>query len=138
MYLFTRGEGTLRTTQDLFTQAYYFVEEGSRLTAIVQEFINQVSVDEYFECVYMWAVRWRLGTEQDVAARNSNATGADTIDVSSAEVEIENACFGQSGNVFQSRFGHLRNKGFDERCQSAVHDGFHLSIEGKTAPSNSR
>ncbi|CAF1399310.1 unnamed protein product [Adineta steineri] len=42
MYLFTRGEGTLRTTQDLFTQAYYFVEEGSRLTSIVQEFLNQV------------------------------------------------------------------------------------------------
>ncbi len=42
MYLFTRGEGTLRTTQDLFTQAYYFVEEGTRLTSIVQEFTNQV------------------------------------------------------------------------------------------------
>jgi len=42
MYLFTRGEGTLRTTQDLFTQAYYFVEEGTRLSTIVQEFSNQV------------------------------------------------------------------------------------------------
>ncbi|CAF1240152.1 unnamed protein product [Adineta ricciae] len=42
MYLFTRGEGTLRTTQDLFTQAYYFVEEGTRLAAIVQEFANQI------------------------------------------------------------------------------------------------
>ena len=42
MYLFTRGEGTLRTTQDLFTQAYYFVEEGTRLSSIVQEFANQV------------------------------------------------------------------------------------------------
>ncbi len=42
MYLFTRGEGTLRTTQDLFTQAYYFVEEGTRLAAIIHEFANQV------------------------------------------------------------------------------------------------
>ncbi|CAF0842915.1 unnamed protein product [Didymodactylos carnosus] len=42
MYLFTRGDGTLRTTQDLFTQAYYFVEEGTRLCAIVQEFSNQI------------------------------------------------------------------------------------------------
>ncbi|CAF3144823.1 unnamed protein product [Rotaria socialis] len=42
MYLFTRGEGTLRTTQDLFTQAYYFVEEGSRLASIVREFANQI------------------------------------------------------------------------------------------------
>jgi hypothetical protein len=43
MYLFTRGEGTLRTTQDLFTQAYYYVEEGTRLATIVQEFANQVN-----------------------------------------------------------------------------------------------
>ncbi|UJR36232.1 hypothetical protein I4U23_028964 [Adineta vaga] len=42
MYLFTRGEGTLRTTQDLFTQAYYYVEEGTRLAAIIQEFANQI------------------------------------------------------------------------------------------------
>lgn len=42
MYLFTRGEGTLRTTQDLFTQAYYFVEEGTRLSAIIFEFANQI------------------------------------------------------------------------------------------------
>ena len=42
MYLFTRGEGTLRTTQDLFTQAYYFVEEGTRLSSIVHDFANQV------------------------------------------------------------------------------------------------
>ncbi len=44
MYLFTRGEGTLRTTQDLFTQAYYFVEEGTRLSTIIHEFVNQVRV----------------------------------------------------------------------------------------------
>ena len=55
MYLFTRGEGTLRTTQDLFTQAYYFVEEGTRLTTIVQEFANQVKTkkkekEEIKEC----------------------------------------------------------------------------------------
>lgn len=43
MYLFTRGEGTLRTTQDLFTQAYYFVEEGARLSSIIQQFSNQIT-----------------------------------------------------------------------------------------------
>jgi len=48
MYLFTRGEGTLRTTQDLFTQAYYFVEEGTRLSTIVQEFANQVKKNNFF------------------------------------------------------------------------------------------
>ncbi len=46
MYLFTRGEGTLRTTQDLFTQAYYFVEEGSRLSTIIQDFTNQVKFEK--------------------------------------------------------------------------------------------
>jgi hypothetical protein len=43
MYLFTRAEGTLRTTQDLFTQAFYFVEEGTRLVAIIHDFINRVN-----------------------------------------------------------------------------------------------
>lgn len=42
MSLFTRGEGTLRTTQDLFTQVYYFIEEGSRLSSIIQQISIQV------------------------------------------------------------------------------------------------
>ncbi|XP_074653442.1 alpha-catulin-like isoform X2 [Tubulanus polymorphus] len=44
MYLFTRGEGPLRTTQDLFTQAEYFAEEGNKLFKIVKEFGQRVPV----------------------------------------------------------------------------------------------
>ncbi|KAK2143373.1 hypothetical protein LSH36_848g00063 [Paralvinella palmiformis] len=42
MYLFTRGEGPLKTTQDLFTQAEYFAEEGAKLFKTVKDFINLV------------------------------------------------------------------------------------------------
>ena len=43
MYLFTRGEGPLKTTQDLFTQAQYFGEEGVRLYQCGRELTSQVS-----------------------------------------------------------------------------------------------
>nr|XP_006818860.1 PREDICTED: alpha-catulin-like [Saccoglossus kowalevskii] len=42
MYLFTRGEGPLKTTQDLFTQAEYFAEEGNKLYRTVKDFSFQV------------------------------------------------------------------------------------------------
>ena len=42
MYLFTRGEGPLKTTQDLFVQAEYFAEEGKKLYKTVREFAEKV------------------------------------------------------------------------------------------------
>ena len=42
MYLFTRGEGPLKTTQDLFTQAEYFAEEGTKLFKTVKDFAQRV------------------------------------------------------------------------------------------------
>jgi hypothetical protein len=45
MYQFTRGEGTLKTTQDLFTQAEYFAEEANRLYKVVRQFCYQVRLD---------------------------------------------------------------------------------------------
>lgn len=42
MYQFTQGKGTLRTTQDLFTQAEYFAEEANRLYKVVRQFSYQV------------------------------------------------------------------------------------------------
>lgn len=42
MYQFTRGEGPLKTTQDLFTQAEYFAEEANRLYKVVRQFSYQV------------------------------------------------------------------------------------------------
>lgn len=51
MYQFTKGEGSLRTTQDLFTQAEYFAEEANRLYKVVRQFSYQVSVmfDKFFD-----------------------------------------------------------------------------------------
>lgn len=49
MYQFTRGEGALKTTQDLFTQAEYFAEEANRLYKVVRQFSYQVrSADSQF------------------------------------------------------------------------------------------
>ncbi|XP_047527058.1 alpha-catulin isoform X3 [Vanessa tameamea] len=42
MYQFTKGEGRLNTTQDLFTQAEYFAEEANRLYKIIRQFSYQV------------------------------------------------------------------------------------------------
>ncbi|XKL59885.1 hypothetical protein PGB90_000901 [Kerria lacca] len=47
MYQFTKGEGALRTTQDLFTQAEYFAEEANRLYKVVRQFSYQVPVGTY-------------------------------------------------------------------------------------------
>lgn len=48
MYQFTKGEGRLNTTQDLFTQAEYFAEEANRLYKIVRQFSYQVSGIKFF------------------------------------------------------------------------------------------
>lgn len=50
MYQFTRGEGPLKTTQDLFTQAEYFAEEANRLYKVVRQFSYMVS-QVFFLCV---------------------------------------------------------------------------------------
>ena len=44
MYLFTRGEGPLKNTQDLFTQSEYFAEEGTKLFKAVKDFSQQVQI----------------------------------------------------------------------------------------------
>ena len=42
MYQFTRGDGQLKTTQDLFTQGEYFAEEANRLYKVARIFSYQV------------------------------------------------------------------------------------------------
>ncbi|XP_058877498.1 alpha-catulin-like isoform X2 [Acipenser ruthenus] len=46
MYLFTRGEGLLKTTQDLFHQAEVFAEEGFKLYSSLRAFSTQLGDDE--------------------------------------------------------------------------------------------
>ncbi|CAG2174948.1 unnamed protein product [Oppiella nova] len=42
MFQFTRGEGELKTTQDLFTQAEFFADEANKLYKIVRHFTYQI------------------------------------------------------------------------------------------------
>ncbi|XP_062128923.1 alpha-catulin [Drosophila sulfurigaster albostrigata] len=46
MYQFTKGSGSLRTTQDLFTQAEYFAEEANRLYKVLRHFSYQVPASD--------------------------------------------------------------------------------------------
>ncbi|XP_039382398.1 alpha-catulin isoform X2 [Mauremys reevesii] len=46
MYLFTRGEGLLKTTQDLFHQAEVFATEGINLASVLTAFSNQLEDDD--------------------------------------------------------------------------------------------
>ncbi|XP_058807304.1 alpha-catulin isoform X2 [Phymastichus coffea] len=58
MYQFTRGEGALKTTQDLFTQAEYFAEEANRLYKVVRQFSYQVhQLDRQF-CSFSTPINW--------------------------------------------------------------------------------
>lgn len=47
MYQFTRGEGDLKTTQDLFTQAEFFAEEANKLYKVVRQFSYQVPTGQH-------------------------------------------------------------------------------------------
>ena len=42
IHLFTRGEGSLKTTQDLFARAQVFLQHGVLLNSIIKEFLVQV------------------------------------------------------------------------------------------------
>ncbi|CAG9533180.1 unnamed protein product [Cercopithifilaria johnstoni] len=42
MYLFTRGDGLLKTTHDLFTQAEFFAEQANKMYKTVREFSYEV------------------------------------------------------------------------------------------------
>jgi len=53
MYQFTRGEGELKTTQDLFTQAEFFAEEANKFYKVVRVFTYQVNViTSSFQCFF--------------------------------------------------------------------------------------
>lgn len=42
IHLFTRGEGSLKTTQDLFNRAEIFLQNGVLLYGIIKEFLPQI------------------------------------------------------------------------------------------------
>ncbi|XP_005101953.1 alpha-catulin isoform X2 [Aplysia californica] len=57
MYLFTRGEGPLRTTHDLFVQAQFFAQEGNKLYATIQHFAQRVPTCPQKEELFMYLDR---------------------------------------------------------------------------------
>ncbi|XP_071103440.1 alpha-catulin-like isoform X1 [Haliotis cracherodii] len=57
MYLFTRGEGPLKTTQDLFVQAEFFAEEGNKLYKTVMGFAQRVPPCHHKEELLMYLDR---------------------------------------------------------------------------------
>ena len=68
MHLFTRGEGTLRTTDDLFTQAFYFVEEGTRLITIVKR-PNEPETIKYFDQIPLICHQLKLKLKTSVSGK---------------------------------------------------------------------
>ncbi|KAE9418550.1 hypothetical protein Angca_007517, partial [Angiostrongylus cantonensis] len=58
MYLFTRGDGPLKTTHDLFTQAEFFAEQANKMYKTVREFSYEAS----FICVPASAEKSELST----------------------------------------------------------------------------
>ncbi|GFN89566.1 alpha-catulin [Plakobranchus ocellatus] len=57
MYLFTRGEGPLRTTQHLFVQAHFFAQEGTKLYSTIQHFAQRVPPCSHKEELMMYLER---------------------------------------------------------------------------------
>lgn len=70
MYLFTRGEGPLKTTQDLFIQAEYFSEEGTKLYKTVRDFSDKVIANWMLVRQYLMLVHQYL--IDDTIANNRN------------------------------------------------------------------
>lgn len=60
MYQFTKGEGTLKTTQDLFTQAEYFAEEANRLYKVVRQFSYQVINQENVHGKRNYKIKYKM------------------------------------------------------------------------------
>ncbi|CAF3642728.1 unnamed protein product [Rotaria socialis] len=124
MYLFTRGEGTLRTTQDLFTQAYYFVEEGARLSAIVHEFANQIpnknarqDILTQLERIPLMCHQLKLKLKTPVSGKNSTFSKVDTVICETRD--LMNAVARLCTNVFvcQSKYNIV-----DYRTTSSNHN----------------
>ncbi|CAF1259271.1 unnamed protein product [Rotaria magnacalcarata] len=124
MYLFTRGEGTLRTTQDLFTQAYYFVEEGARLSAIAHEFANQIpnknarqDILTQLERIPLMCHQLKLKLKTPVSGKISTFSKVDTVICETRD--LMNAVARLCTNVFvcQSKYSIV-----DYRTNSSNHN----------------
>lgn len=75
MYQFTKGEGSLRTTQDLFTQAEYFAEEANRLYKVVRQFSYQVGWVKVKSVPFIKLTFNVLGPSRSTKKRTSRSIG---------------------------------------------------------------
>lgn len=105
MYNFTKGEGTLKTTQDLFTQAEYFAEEANRLYKVVRQFSYQVSCDGAVVVFQAELTKQSLTTGPSWAAQE----GAVRARRQSSSAGADPPVFRKGTNGRQS--GHIRQSG---------------------------
>ncbi|CAL1545906.1 unnamed protein product [Lymnaea stagnalis] len=75
MYLFTRGEGPLRTTHDLFVQAQFFAQEGNKLYSTIQNFAQRVPSCPQKEELLMYLERIPLCCHQLLTTLKSSTFG---------------------------------------------------------------
>ncbi|XP_037068776.1 alpha-catulin-like [Pollicipes pollicipes] len=105
MYQFTRGDGILKTTQDLFTQAEYFTEEANRLYKVVRQFSYQVpqgankkELLEYLDQIPTHVQQLQFAVKTPTVARRATFTKVDNViqDTKSAMnviSKVVNICF---------------------------------------------
>ncbi|KAK9871612.1 hypothetical protein WA026_012992 [Henosepilachna vigintioctopunctata] len=86
MYQFTKGEGELKTTQDLFTQAEYFAEEANRLYKVIRQFSYQVpggtnkkELLEYLDKVPTFVQRLQFTVKDHTVGKAATFTKVDNV-----------------------------------------------------------
>lgn len=105
MYQFTKGEGALRTTQDLFTQAEYFAEEANRLYKVVRQFSYQVGgtrSSDVHTIKLMSNVSPQKGPRWSDQKRTSRSIGQSSNVCANASVHCEGANGWQVSNICES------------------------------------
>ncbi|KAI8738521.1 alpha-catulin [Biomphalaria glabrata] len=75
MYLFTRGEGPLKTTHDLFVQAHFFAQEGNKLYSTIQNFAQRVPPCSQKEELLMYLDRIPMCCHQLITTLKSATFG---------------------------------------------------------------
>lgn len=86
MYQFTKGEGDLKTTQDLFTQAEYFAEEANRLYKVIRQFSYQVpggdkkkELLEHLDKVPTYVQRLQFSVKDHTVGKAATFTKVDNV-----------------------------------------------------------
>lgn len=115
MYQFTKGEGALRTTQDLFTQAEYFAEEANRLYKVVRQFSYQVgrAKSKFFTfAIKLTTLRplFSLGSSWATQKGTSRSTGQSSNLCANVAVYSERTNGWQVSNIREGRSRHTRDQ----------------------------